>query len=101
MLYDFDDKLKNQFAMGTGQCSLAEVKLRQATHAEALQRDLFKFGPKDYLSVSVPSEMSHPEGDRTIHSITHHPLTDQSRPAPPPAALLKAAEKYCSRRSWR
>jgi len=61
MLYDVDDKLKILFAMSTDERSLAEVKLRLTSHAEALQRDLFKYGPKDYLSVIVPKQWANPK----------------------------------------
>ena len=61
MLYDVDDNLKIIFVMGTDRRSLAEVKQRLVAHASALQRDLFKFGPQDYLSVIVPRKWANPK----------------------------------------
>ncbi|MEI7955958.1 MAG: PDZ domain-containing protein [Verrucomicrobiota bacterium] len=86
MLYSVDEKLKIVFVMGTDERSLAEVKQRLSTHAEALQRDLFKYGPKEYLSVIVPRKWVNPKitghfypdlvdasniGCNLIHEFTH------------------------------
>ena len=86
MLYEVDDKMKIIFVMGTDKRSLEEVKQRLVAHAEALQRDLFKFGPKDYLSVIVPKKWANPKvtghfwpdwvdaatvGNNLLHEFTH------------------------------
>lgn len=86
MLYEVDDKMKIIFVMGTDRRSLEEVKQRLVAHAEALQRDLFKFGPKDYLSVIVPKKWANPKvtghfwpdwvdaatiGSNLMHEFTH------------------------------
>jgi hypothetical protein len=61
MLYDVDEKLKIIFVMATDQRTLDEIKQRLSAHAEALQRDLFKYGIKDYLSVIVPRKWANPK----------------------------------------
>lgn len=86
MLYDVDEKLKIIFVMGTDQRMLDETKKRLTAHAEALQRDLFKYGPKDYLSVIVPKKWANPKvtghfypdwvdaatiGTNLMHEFTH------------------------------
>ena len=86
MLYEVDEKLKIIFVMGTDQRTLAEVKLRLTAHAEALQRDLFKHGLDDYLSVIVPKKWANPKvtghfypdwvdaatiGSNLMHEFTH------------------------------
>jgi hypothetical protein len=86
MHYEVDDKLKMLFVMGTDQRSLVEVKQRLTDHAEALQRDLFKHGRQDYLSVVVPRNWANPKvtghfypdfidaatiGSSLMHEFTH------------------------------
>jgi hypothetical protein len=86
MLYEVDEKLKILFVMGTDQRMLDEVKQRLSAHAEALQRDLFKHGLKDYLSVIVPRKWANPKvtghfypdwidaatiGTNLMHEFTH------------------------------
>lgn len=61
MLYEVDEKLKIIFVVGTDQRMLKEVKQRLSAHAEALQRDLFKHGLNDYLSVIVPRKWANPK----------------------------------------
>lgn len=86
MLVDVDDKLKILFVMGTDQRTLEEVKQRLTAHAAALQRDLFKHGLKNYLSVIVPKKWANPKvtghfypdwvdaatiGSNLMHEFTH------------------------------
>jgi hypothetical protein len=86
MHYEVDDQLKMLFVMGTDQRSLAEVKQRLTAHAAALQRDLFKHGRQDYLSVVVPRKWANPRvtghfypdfidaatiGSSLMHEFTH------------------------------
>lgn len=86
MLYEVDEKLKIIFAIGTDRRMLDEVKQRLTAHAEALQRDLFKHGRKDYLSVIVPRKWANPKvtghfypdwvdaatiGSNLMHEFTH------------------------------
>jgi hypothetical protein len=86
MLYEVDEKLKIIFVIGSDKRMLAEVKQRLSAHAEALRRDLFKHGPKDYLSVIVPRKWANPKvtghfypdwvdaatiGSNLMHEFTH------------------------------
>lgn len=86
MLYEVDDQLKIIFAIGTDKRMLDEVRQRLTAHAVALQRDLFKHGRTDYLSVIVPIKWANPRvtghfypdwidaatiGSNLMHEFTH------------------------------
>lgn len=86
LLYEVDEDLKIIFAIGTDKRMLDEVKQRLTSHAVALQRDLFKHGRTDYLSVIVPRKWANPRvtghfypdwidaatiGSNLMHEFTH------------------------------